>query len=292
MTNVVAGEVTRRRAVALSLVLLALAACRGGGGRAAVTAHPPLWRVSDGDTTIWLLGGIHMLPAGVRWRSPAVERAITESGELVLESSPDDRADFAAIAGGEGLPPLADRVPPDLRPALAAAVARAGTTAGMLDQQKSWAAAVLIATGDAAAHGATTRDGVDRLLWDAFAGRRRAAFYRTADQLRMLDALPADLQDRMLADAIDPRQDYASAFRAWASGDIAALARVSADTPLAGRLIGQPNAAWSRWIAARMRRPGIVLVAVGTGHLAGPYALPAMLARHGLRVERVDGAVF
>lgn len=274
-----------RSCVAIGLPL-ALAAC--GGGRAPVEARPPLWRISDGDTTIWLLGGIHMLPAGVRWRTPAVERAIAESGELVLESSPDDRADFAGLAKGTGLPPLTARVSPVLRPALNAVIARGGVPAATLDGQKSWAAAALISAGEARANGASGRDGVDRVLWDAFAGRYRAAFQRADDQVRMLDTLPPDLQDRMLADAIDPKQDYASSFRAWAAGDVAGLARVAQCTPLAGRIVGQPNLAWSRWIALRMRRPGTVLVAVGVGHLAGPYALPAMLAQRGLRVERVE----
>lgn len=265
---------------------LSLAAC--GGGQATVEARPPLWRISDGDTTIWLLGGIHMLPAGVHWRTPLVDRAIAESRALVLESSPDDQADFAGLASGAGLPPLAQRVSPVLRPALDAAIARSGVPAATLNKQKSWAAATLIATGEAGASGATGRDGVDRVLWDAFAGRYRAAFYRADDQVRTLDSLPPDLQDRMLAEAIDPKQGYAASFRAWAAGDVAALARAAQCTPLAGRLVGQPNLAWSRWIVARMRRPGTVLVAVGAGHLAGPYALPAMLAQRGLRVERVE----
>lgn len=271
--------------LAAIIVALALGACARGG---TVEARPPLWRVSDGDTTVWLLGSIHLLPGNVRWRTPAVERAIAGADELVLESAPGDHTDFAALARGDGLPPLRERVSPVLRPALTAAVARSGAAPASLDAQKSWAAATTLATGEALAAGATVGNGVESVLWGAFAGRRRAAFYRAQDQVRQLDALPPDLQDRMLAAALDSRQAYGPTLDAWARGDLAALDRTAECTPLAGRLIGQPNLAWSAWIAARMRRPGTVLVAVGVGHMAGPYALPAMLARRGLTVERVE----
>jgi len=268
------------------LVGLALAACGRGG--ATVEARPPLWRVSDGDTTVWLLGSIHLLPGNVRWRTPAVERAIAESRELVLESSPDDRADFARLAKADGLPALSDRISPAQRPALDLAVARSGVKRETLDAQKSWAAAATLATGDAIATGASADNGVETVLWRSFAGRQRAAFYRARDQIGMLDSLPQNLQDQMIGEALDSKQGFAPTLRAWKSGDLAALGRVSECTPLAGRLIGKPNVAWSGWIARRMERPGNVLVAVGVGHLAGPYALPAMLAAKGFKVERVQ----
>jgi uncharacterized protein YbaP (TraB family) len=37
-----------------------------------------------------------------------------------------------------------------------------------------------------------------------------------------------------------------------------------------------------------MKKPGIVLVAVGLGHMVGPYALPKLLAARGLKVERIE----
>jgi len=276
---------TARRLVPLVAALL-LAAC-GRGGPAA-EARPPLWRVSDGDTTVWLLGSIHLLPANVHWRTPAVERAIAESRELVLESSPDDSADFAGMASGADLPPLAARVPAALRPALDATMKRSGVAAATLDRRKSWAAAATLATGQAVAAGASARHGVERILWDDFAGRYRAAFHRAADQVRALDALPAAMQDRMLVAALDPGQSYAATLRAWEQGDLAALARTDADPVLGEQLVVGPNRRWSRWVAAWMRRPGVVLVAVGAGHLAGADSLPAMLARQGLKVERVE----
>ena len=275
-----------RRLAALGAVLLALAGC----GKPPVEARPAMWRVSDGDTTIYLLGSIHLLPANVRWRTPTVERAIAESDTLVLESSPDEQVDFRAIATGVGLKPAADRVSPGKRPVLDAMIVRSGASRETLDSYKDWALATTLAAGDAIANDADTRNGVEAQLWSAFAsaGKTRLAFYRAKDQLAQLDNLPESDQRKMLGNILEGKENYGETLKAWTTGDMASLEKTAECTPLEGKLVGQPNVYWSRWIAARMKQPGTLLVAVGLGHMAGPYALPKMLAARGLKVERIE----
>jgi uncharacterized protein YbaP (TraB family) len=275
-----------RRLAALGAVLLALAGC----GKPAVEARPAMWRVSDGDTTIYLLGSIHLLPANVHWRTPIVEQAIAEADILVLESSPDEQADFRAVATAVGLKPAADRVSPGKRPVLEAMIARSGVSRKTLDHYKDWALATTLATGDAIASGADSRHGVEAQLWSAFSstGKTRLAFYHAKDQLAQLDSLPEADQSKMLGNILEGKENYGETLKAWTAGDIASLEKTAACTPLEGKLVGQPNVYWSRWIAARMKQPGTLLVAVGLGHMAGPYALPKMLAARGLKVERIE----
>jgi len=276
----------RQRLAALGAVLLALAGC----GKPPVEARPAMWRVSDGDTTIYLLGSIHLLPANVRWRTPIVERAIAESDTLVLESSPDEQTDFRAIATGVGLKPAADRVSPGKRPVLEEMIARSGASRETLDSYKDWALATTLAVGDAVASGADSREGVEAKLWSAFAsaGKTRLAFYHAKDQLAQLDNLPESDQRKMLRNILEGKENYGETLKAWTTGDMASLEKTAECTPLEGKLVGQPNVYWSRWIAARMKQPGTALVAVGLGHMAGPYALPKMLAARGLKVERIE----
>jgi uncharacterized protein YbaP (TraB family) len=275
-----------RRLAALGAVLLALAGC----GKPSVEARPAMWRVSDGDTNIYLLGSIHLLPANVRWRTPIVERAIAGSDTLVLESSPDEQADFHAIATGVGLKPVADRVSPGKRPILDAMIVRSGASRETLDSYKDWALATTLAVGDAVASGANSHEGVEVKLWSAFAssGKTRLAFYHAKDQLAQLDSLSESDQRKMLGNILEGKENYGETLKAWTTGDIASLEKTAACTPLEGKLVGQPNNYWSRWIAARMKQPGTVLVAVGLGHMAGPYALPKMLAARGFKVERIE----
>jgi uncharacterized protein YbaP (TraB family) len=275
-----------QRLAALGAVLLALAGC----GKPAVEARPAMWRVSDGDTTIYLLGSIHLLPASINWRTPLIERAIATSDTLVLESSPDESIDFRALAEGENLRPALDRVSPGKRPLLDAMIERSGIPRETLDSYKDWALATTLATGDAIAAGATAINGVEAKLWSAFdSGRKtRLAFYHAKEQLDQLNSLPEADQRKMLENILAGKENYGETLAAWTSGDIASLDKAAECTPLDGKLVGQPNNYWAKWIAARMKQPGTVLVAVGLGHMAGPYALPKMLAARGLKVERIE----
>ena len=80
---------------------------------------------------------------------------------------------------------------------------------------------------------------------------------------------------------------------AWSRGDVRAIAKVFnrdlADSPeLADAVIVQRNANWTKWVEGRMAQPGIVLVAVGAGHLAGDDSVIEMLEKQGMRVRRVQ----
>jgi uncharacterized protein YbaP (TraB family) len=117
-------------------------------------------------------------------------------------------------------------------------------------------------------------------------------------QLAILDGLPQETQLAYLTnvidqfDAIDGEID--AMFAAWGKGDAATLARLmnedeGKDDPLLiERLITDRNAHFAAWIEQRLTRPGTVFMAIGAGHLAGTGSVQALLARAGIRVERVQ----
>jgi len=271
------------RALLAVVLASALAAC----SLAREPATPPMWRVSDGDTTIWLVGSIHLLPPRVDWRSATVDRAIDAADTLVLETDPTAPSDFDAVAKAPGLPPLAKRVGADRQQALARAIERTGQPSDAFDAYKDWAAAAMLATGDALDSRATAPDGVDAQLWRAFRGKQRVALERPDDQLRALGMLPPQLQARMLDETLDGA-DYDATYDAWATGDLAAIDKVAPSKELRPFLVTAANRRWTDWIAARMRRPGKLLIAVGAGHLAGTDSMPDLLKAKGLKVERVQ----
>lgn len=265
-----------------------------------VRAHPALWRVADGDTTIWLFGSIHALPPGVAWRTPAVAGAIAASDTLILEVPPvasdDARAQFLAMASARGLPPLLDRVAPADRGTLAHAMAVAGQSPETLDGLKTWGAALTIGAGAAHLADADAGHGVETVLADAFVGKRVGALESRAGQFRLFDRLPAASQRLLLVqaarDALDTASGYATLLKAWERGDEAGLAADVAplrrDPALAKALVTDRNARWASAIVRRLARPGRVFVAVGAGHLVGPGSVLAMLRARGLRVDRVE----
>jgi len=45
---------------------------------------PPLWRISRGENELWLFGTLNSVPKGVKWKSAAVELAISNSQAVLL----------------------------------------------------------------------------------------------------------------------------------------------------------------------------------------------------------------
>ena len=80
------------------LAALGLVTAGGAAEARAPQPRPALWKVSDRDTTIYLFGTIHLLPANYPWRSPALEKATQQSQSLVLETIVDEKnpATFAS----------------------------------------------------------------------------------------------------------------------------------------------------------------------------------------------------
>ena len=94
------------RSALLALLACLVAACaqpdeRETGGSDA--PNPLLWEVarSDGSVEGWLMGTIHALPDGARWRNGAIDRAVADADILVMEI--DDVVASARVAHPRGV---------------------------------------------------------------------------------------------------------------------------------------------------------------------------------------------
>jgi uncharacterized protein YbaP (TraB family) len=267
-------------------------------------AHPALWKLSDADTTIWLFGTIHALPAGYRWRDPSIDAALDRSDGLTLETVIDqDPGKLATIlftlGRADGLPPLTERVPANKRKRLAELIKASGVPMQTLDGMKDWAAAVIL-TGSAMREiGVGAQDGVEIQLTSLFRGKNEPVdgFETPEQQLGFFNALPDAAQKSFLVATLDSpakaKKEFAGMIAAWSKGDVAAIARAFANDPeftpeLRDILVRHRNATWADALKQRLDRPGTSFVAVGAGHLAGPDSLIDMLKAKGLKVERAD----
>lgn len=289
-----------RFASAILIAALALCSCRPA---APVVAHPALFVARDADTTIWLFGTIHALPANIDWRDAMVERAIGSADELVTEIPDADLRDggatFTAMARRVTPSPPLLRVEPARRIPLSNAIAKAGITLEQAGKLKTWALALTPASASARTADAERDSGLETALGARFrvAHKPQVALESLHGQLALFDGLDETDQRALLAATIDDFADtqhgYQATLDAWAKGDLSRLAEQLSPAfgnhpALAEALVTGRNRRWSQWIAARMTRPGKVLVAVGAGHLAGPQSVLAMLKARGLEVRRVQ----
>lgn len=267
--------------------------------------QPAMWKVSDADTTIYLFGTIHLLPAKLAWQTPAFEAAAAHSDELVVETILDDQHPTAfanrllALGQQAGLPRMLDRLAPDKRAALATAIAASGFPAAAFDGMKTWLAGFLLVTTQFKHLGLNGQDGVEAILRQRFsaAGKSIGALESNDQQIAIFDQLPEAAQraflESTLGDDAAMKAELGAMIDSWEHGDTAKIAatfnaELTGNPELTDALLHRRNADWTRWVKARMARPGTVMVAVGAGHLAGKGSVIDQLKRAGVRIERVQ----
>lgn len=271
----------------------------------ATQARPAMWKLADGDTTVWLLGTIHVLPKGYPWRGPLIDDAVKQADVLVIETLLD-RADPAKamalltqLGVTPGLPPLVDRVPAEKRPALAELIRRSQVPEPFLNGLETWGGALMLMPVILGDLGLGDGVGVEEQLEADFrAAKKPIEGLETPEaQLGVLDGLPETAQREFLTaltdDGVDGQADFNAMLAAWARGDEAAIAatfddEVKVSPALRHALLVRRNANWVALLQKRLETPGKVLVAVGAGHLAGADSVVAMLKAKGVTVERVQ----
>lgn len=270
---------------------------------------PALWLLADEDTRIYMFGTIHVLPPGFRWRSAALDKALDESAELVVETyeAPGAAPGAETMAGffADKPVPLLQRVPKKKRKPLRAAIEESGLPMSLLDRMHSWAAAMTLGIAQILqAYGVEDSDeapGVEDVLEEEFrsAGKPILSVEDGDAVLAAMSALPEAVQTQLLLEAIAPPEPGAAVDAStlgvgeadWVAGRAEALdIEAGADFPpaLFDVLIRRRNAAWTLWLEERLKKPGTLLFAVGAGHLAGRESVQAMLAKRGLVVKRID----
>ena len=270
--------------------------------------RPALWLLADDDTRIYMFGTIHVLPPGFRWRSAALDKAVGESAELVVETyeapGTDTGAETAAGFFAERAVPLLQRVPKKKRKPLKAAIEASGLPMPMLDRMHSWAAAMTLGIAQMLSeYGVDDPDeapGVEDVLEETFrgAGKPILSVEDGNAVLASMTALPEAVQTQLLLEAIAPAAAGAKGAENadvgeadWVAGRAEALdLELEEDFPpaLFDVLVRRRNAAWTLWLEERLKKPGTLLFAVGAGHLAGRESVQAMLAKRGLTVKRID----
>ena len=290
------------------LSLLGLAALAGCATPAEVRSpggKPAMWQVADKDTTVYLFGTIHLLPKDYSWRTAEFDKAVAGSQGLIVETivdtaKPEQLAgELARLGFGNGLPPLATRVPPQKVAALEAAIVKTGVPRPAFDRMETWAAAFMLLGTQFKDLGLTGDAGVEAVLKTAFtqAGKPVGQLETNSEQLGMFDTLPETAQRALLEGAIDSPTDMRTQFQgmlsAWARGDVEAIGKtfnedLAASPELREALLRRRNANWKGWIQRRMTSPGSVFVAVGAGHLAGPESVVELLKKDGYRVRRIQ----
>ncbi|GAA4013682.1 hypothetical protein GCM10022280_10000 [Sphingomonas swuensis] len=263
--------------------------------------QPPLFRIRDSDTTLYLLGSIHILPPGFDWRSKQLDEVIAVSDMLITESAgkrPDALNPFAPTPTTPSPhPPLRDRLRGErLAKWLGMAAMGPRPVVEMIDRMPSWLAAFTIG-GIAGRTDVTLGRGVETQLEIDFRLKRKplAGLEDGQAVFDKVGAMPAPVQQAMLDQALDQigttrtSADLLATFHRWARGEEAADPSESGLPPeLRQILLDARNQAWVPEVEKHLQKPGSRLVVVGAAHLRGKGSLLDTLAARGITAERIS----
>lgn len=268
------------------------------------SARPALWVAKDADTTIYLFGTVHLLPADTDWHYPGLDKALAASQTLYIELTDDDQATVAALVLRHGLDPthpLSGLLEPAELQKLEAAATQAGVPGGMqaLNMMRPWLAALTLAAAPLLKAGLDPQHGVDKQLKAQMlaAGKPVLGLETAEQQIRLLADMPESTQIAFLRSTLrdidkGPAQ-LTELIDAWKTGDIARIARIEDEDmrqqspELYQRLLVQRNQAWAAKIARLLKQPGTIFIAVGAAHLAGPDSVQAQLDKMAIEATRL-----
>ncbi|MUV15081.1 TraB/GumN family protein [Noviluteimonas gilva] len=278
---------------------------------------PLLWKVSDKDNTVYLLGSFHMLTKDDYPLSKDVDAAYADAEEVVFELAPEEMLskDLGMAMGQAAIrtdgTTLNDELPPAQRARLAqwlqdneATLRQMGVQPAMFQMVDAWYASLLVTIAEARAAGFDSELGLDAHLGKQATadGKRTSGLEGGMKQLAMFENMDRQVQLQLMAESFDETDGGKAALERlhaqWRSGDVDQLwkklgVEFRDEYPALYKTINSDrNAAWVPLLRKRLDTPGTddTLVVVGALHLLGKDGVVERMKAQGYTVERVCSA--
>lgn len=243
-----------------------------------------LWKAQRADGPIvWLFGTIHDagLPLVPKVALDALDRSPRFASELgAAEADPDARRELSFLRTGEGIDQTLGDDWYDLRDVLRDRIKERD-----LARARPWFALILLNN-----EAAPKTVSMDKQLGDRAGDQRKPVdnLESPETQMRVLDSL-VTVEDLRQALHSHGRLscDYQALIAAYASGDVASIEPMLVIPRTAEPLLYARNRAWLPTLETYLASGG-GFVAVGLGHMLGAQGLPALLAKAGYTVTRVE----
>lgn len=276
---------------------------------ATVAKAPPkplLWKVSDQDNSLYLLGSFHLLKKDDYPLSSDVDQVFADAENVVFEVSPAELTDpalaqkmqqLAAYSDGGSLSQV---LPADVREKMGQVLGK--ERVAQMDAIEPWFINLGLLIGISQQLGFQADQGLDlHVMHMAEAANKPVSGLETADQqLAVLDGSPMDEQIAGLRDFFNKPSEVPKLLNetheAWRNGDEARLGalvidEVRKETPVTYRTVNvERNDAWVPKLQQMLDGAPAgndTLVVVGAMHLLGADGVVEKLRAKGYQVERI-----
>lgn len=287
----------------LPLLLLTLAsACAH-----ADAPKPLLWKVSDADNSVYLLGSFHLLKPADYPLAASTDAAFADAEKLVFEVPPAELADPAlgqkmlkAGTRTDGKT-LEQSLPPAAFKKLEAFSASSGMPMAALQTYEPWFVSLLVSIVEMKKMGLDPELGLDKhfAALAAKSGKPTQGLETGDMQIALFDGMTEAEQAQLVLDTLDELGDSGKRIdemhAMWRNGEGDKLfaqtgGEMKAKYPsLYARMNTDRNRAWLPQVARLLddSKRDDTLIVVGSMHLLGSDGLVAMLKAKGYKVERL-----
>ncbi len=267
-----------------------------------LSAQSSVWKVSDGDQTLYLGGTCHILrksdlPLPVEFEQayakadsmafevdPAVLQDPSFAMRLMAESSYRDGRTLKSVLSEEAYKALAEQCTKSNLPIEVLHKIKPGMAVMMVTIQELTKAGV-------------TQEGVDVQFGNrAHADGKPVASLETADfQLKLITSLGEGMESEMVLYSIQDLDQVAELFdeiiAAWRIGDLDTISRLFVEDmtefpEIYDLMLKDRNDRWIPQIEAMLKTEPTEFVLVGVGHMPGEDGLIALLKAKGYEVEQ------
>jgi len=279
-------------------------------GTGLARAEPPvplLWKVSDANNSLYLLGSFHMLKASDYPLAQSTDAAFVAAKQVYFELSPQDANDpalgqrMAQAATRTDGTTLQQSLSPQTWKKLENYAARNNMQAANFQGMKPWFVGLVLTMGELQKQGLDPALGLDNHFMDraAKAGKPTKGLETGDSQIALFDGMSAKQQDQFLQEVLDdaPQAEakLAELHAIWRRADDKALFQKMAlemrrlYPDLYQSINVARNKAWLPKLVALLKDndKDDILVIVGALHLVGEDGIVKMLADKGYRVERI-----
>jgi uncharacterized protein YbaP (TraB family) len=261
-----------------------------------------LWRVRSNNTTVYLLGSVHLMKEDAYPLADSIEEAFERSQVMMFEVDLDQLTTAALKLLSEGSLPegetLQDVISEETLKLVTARIRDLGYEPARFERMRPWLLAITLTSHELARAGYGQTSGIDVHFFERAkaANKERLALETVDFQIQLFAGLSEEENEAFLRhtlddlDAVIPFVD--DLMQHWCRGHVPEVEKLLTEAyqefpELFRRLVSERNRSWLPRVEELLAGDTGAMVVVGALHLVGKEGLIELLKRKGYSVEQL-----
>ena len=262
-----------------------------------------LWSIKTDNSTIYLLGSVHLLTSDAYPLDKNIEEAYRTSKKIVFETdirgmnNPAVQEHMTTLALYSGGQTLQQNISQETYRLLEKKASEVGLSMAQLSHVRPWMCALTLTLLELQKMGFDPNYGIDQYFFNkARQDKKEMVFLESIEyQITLLAGMDSYEEESFLQQMLEElevvKTMFADIVSSWKNGDVTQLASIlhisfKGHPDIYNRFLAQRNRAWMSKIEDLIAYGDNALVIVGAGHLVGPDNLLQLLMNRGYTVEQ------